>query len=199
MKEPLHQNISPVMTKTILVLLILVSSAFCILIIPQLLGAQTQKKADVWSRFKFFEGKWEGTGNGEPGTSKVEREYEFVLTGTFLSVKNKSTYAPQEKNPKGEVHEDWGFFSHDRARKLFVLRQFNMEGFVNQYILDTLHTDSIVIVFVTEAIENIAPGWKGKETYTILNDDEFVETFELAGPGKEFEVYSKNTLKRVRR
>lgn len=42
------------------------------------------------------------------GTSQVEREYEFVLTGTFLFVKNKSTYAPQEKNPKGEVHEDWG-------------------------------------------------------------------------------------------
>lgn len=90
-------------------------------------------------------------------------------------------------------------FSRDRVRKLFVLRQFNLEGFVNQYILDTLHTDSTAIVFVTEAIENIAPGWRGKEAYKIINADEFVETFELAAPGKEFEVYAENRLKRIRK
>lgn len=171
----------------------------CLLfILPIVAGAQTQKKEDVWKRFKFFEGTWQGTGSGEPGTSQVEREYEFVLAGKFLSVKNKSTYVPQEKNPKGEVHEEWGLFSRDRGRKLFVFRQFTVEGFVNQYILDTLHTDSTSIAFVTEAIENIPAGWRGKETYKIINADEFVETFELAGPGKEFEVYSENRLKRIR-
>jgi hypothetical protein len=29
-----------------------------------------------------------------------------------------------------------------------------------------------------------------------LNDDEFVEAFELAAPGKEFEVYAENRFKR---
>jgi hypothetical protein len=29
-----------------------------------------------------------------------------------------------------------------------------------------------------------------------LNDDEFVEVFELAAPGKEIEVYAENRFKR---
>lgn len=30
----------------------------------------------------------------------------------------------------------------------------------------------------------------------IVSNDEFTETFELAGPGKEFEVYTENRLRR---
>jgi len=61
----------------------------------------------MWTPFNFFIGTWQGTGTGQPGTSQVERTYEFVLSGKFLQVRNKSTYLPQEQNPKGEVHEDW--------------------------------------------------------------------------------------------
>ena len=72
-------------------------------------------------------------GNGQPGTSTVEREHHLVLGDRFMEARNRSTYVPQEKNPKGEVHEDIGLFSWDRARPRFVLRQFHVEGFVNQY------------------------------------------------------------------
>ena len=44
------------------------------------------------------------------------------------------------------------------------------------------------------------PG-KGKyeRVYEVINsENEFVEIFELAEPGKDFEVYSKATLKRVK-
>lgn len=170
-----------------------------LVLIPVLVFAQENKKEDVWKNFRFFEGTWEGTGAGEPGTSTVHREYQFVMNGTFLSVRNTSTYAPQEKNPRGELHEDWGMFSRDKARKLFVLRQFNKEGFVNQYIIDTLHSDSTALVFMTESIENIPAGWRGKETYRFLNGNEFVETFQLAAPGKDFEVYSEARLKRTKK
>ncbi|GAB4578982.1 MAG: hypothetical protein Fur0022_17190 [Anaerolineales bacterium] len=40
-------------------------------------------------------------------------------------------------------------------------------------------------------------GWRARETYPILNPDEFTETFELAGPGKDFEIYSQSHLTRV--
>jgi hypothetical protein len=53
-----------------------------------------------------------------------------------------------------------------------------------------------VIVFVTESIENIPAGWRAKETYQILGPDEFVETFELAVSGKEFELYTENRFTR---
>jgi hypothetical protein len=38
---------------------------------------------------------------------------------------------------------------------------------------------------------------KARETYEFMSDDEFVETFELAAPGKPFQVYSRSHLKRV--
>ncbi|HKZ36563.1 MAG TPA: hypothetical protein VJ184_02855 [Chryseolinea sp.] len=44
------------------------------------------------------------------------------------------------------------------------------------------------IVFISESIENIPPGFRAKETYQILNENEFTETFELAEPGKDFEI-----------
>lgn len=157
---------------------------------------QTTQKADVWEPLKFFVGTWEGTSKGQPGQGTCEREYQFALNGKFLHVKNKSTYAPQEKNPKGEVHEDMGFFSYDRSRKKFILRQFHVEGFVNQYLFDSKSEDGKTLSFITESIENIPAGFKAKETYRILNDSEFTETFELAEPGKAFEIYSETRFKR---
>ena len=166
------------------------------LLLCQPIRAQATQQPDVWDPLKYFVGSWEGKAKGQPGNGKVEREYQFVLNGKYLQAKNKSTYPPQEKNPKGEVHEDWGLFSYDRSRKQFVLRQFHIEGFVNQYALDRAASNDKTLVFVTESIENIPAGWRAKESYRILNNDEFVETFELAAPGKEFEVYAENRFKR---
>ena len=155
-----------------------------------------EKKQDVWAPFRFFVGSWEGAGEGCSGKSRTERHYEFVLNGNFLQVRNKCTFKPQKKNPKGETHEDTGFFSYDSNRKKFVLRQFHVEGFINQYVLDGFTDHDKTIVFVTESIENIPLGWRARETYRILNDDEFTEVFELAGPEKDFRVYTENRLRR---
>lgn len=87
--------------------------------------------------------------------------------------------------------------SYDRARESYVFRQFRIEGFVNQYLLDKIAEDGQPIRFITESIENIPPGWKARETYRILSPDEFVEVFELAPPDKEFELYTENRFKRV--
>jgi hypothetical protein len=169
---------------------------FLLFLIPMLVGAQETKKPDVWSPLKFFIGSWKGTGKGEPGISQVEREYQSTLKGKFIQINHKSVYAPQEKNPKGETHEDIGFFSYDRGRKQFVLRQFHIEGFVNQFRAETISEDGKLIVFISESLENIPAGYRAKETYRILNENEFIEIFEIAEPGKEFTVYSLNRFKR---
>jgi hypothetical protein len=171
----------------------------CAVLLCSPLLAQTGQQQDVWSPLKYFVGSWEGTAKGQAGNGKVEREYQFVLNGKFLQAKNKSTYPPQEKNPKGEVHEDWGFLSFDQGRKKFVLRQFHVEGFVNQYLLDSKSEDGKTLVFITESIENTPAGWKARETYRIVNDSEFTEVFELAAPGKDFELYSETKFKRKSR
>jgi hypothetical protein len=78
-----------------------------------------------------FLGRWTGTTEGRPGKGTVEREYVHLLGGRFIQVRNRSSYPPQEKNPKGEVHEDMGMFSFDTSRKAIVFRQFHVEGFVS--------------------------------------------------------------------
>lgn len=154
------------------------------------------KKPSPWEPMRFFVGTWTGVGSGQPGTSSVERAYSFALNDRFLEVRSKSTYLPQEENPKGEVHEDRGFISWDRSRRRFVFRQFHVEGFVNQYVADSVVASPDSIVFRSEAIENIPPGYRARETYRILGPDEFIERFELAEPNKEFALYSESRFKR---
>lgn len=168
-----------------------------ILVAASFLMAQTDKKDDPWIPLRYFVGQWRGTSSGEPGNGTAERKYEFALRGRYLRVSNKSVYPPQEKNKNGETHEDAGYFSYDKARKTFMLRQFHVEGFVNTYA-QQVGPDLKQLVFVSEAIENIPAGWRARETYSIISEDEFVERFDLAEPGKDFQTYVESRFRRVR-
>lgn len=170
-----------------------------LLFTPVLLFGQMTKQDSVWLPFKNMIGTWTGTSEDQPGNGKHERTYQIVLNKKFIEVKNKSTYPPSKDNPKGEVHEDHGFISYDRGRKTFVLRQFHIEGFVNQFKIESISPDGKTIVFISESIENIPAGYRAKESYQIISENEFIETFELAEPGKDFQLYSKAILKRVNR
>jgi hypothetical protein len=150
-----------------------------------------------WEIFRFFLGRWGGTGSGNPGESQVEREYRPVLNEQFIQITDRAVYLPQERNPEGEVHEEIGYISYDRDRGKFVLREFHVEGYVNQYVLEDRGPDGKVLVFRTEAIENIPTGWQARTTYEILGEDEFKETFDLAGPDKEWSCFITNVFKRV--
>ena len=94
--------------------------------------AGEQEPADAWEFVRNFEGDWTGTADGQFGKSTVDRTYTFVLDAAYLHEKDLSTYPPQDRNPDGEVHEHWSFFSHDHARQVLVLRQFHDERIVNQ-------------------------------------------------------------------
>jgi hypothetical protein len=160
-------------------------------------GAQQgPSKPDRFAPLRFLAGTWRGDQAGQPGRGTAERTYQFILNDRFLQETNTSTYPPQEKNKNGEVHHHMSMISFDTARKLFVFRQFHTEGFVNTYVQQTTPDDR-TIVFVSEAIENIPAGYRARETYTILSRDEFIERFEIAEPGKDFELYSQAHLKRV--
>jgi hypothetical protein len=141
-------------------------------------------------------GKWTGTSEGQPGKGSSERVYERVLRSRFIRARNTAVYPPQEKNPKGETHEDEGVFSFDRARKLIVFRQFHVEGFVTTYVQDAA-AEPGTLSFTSESIENIPAGWRARETYRFHGPDEVEEIFELAEAGKPFTVYSRTRLKRV--
>jgi hypothetical protein len=145
----------------------------------------------------FLVGRWEGSSEGQPGKANVQREYARILNSRFIRVQNQSVYPPQDKNPKGETHEDLGVFSFDKSRGRAVFRQFHIEGYVNHYVADS-EVRPGKVVFTSEAIENIPAGYRARETYVVLGPDEFDELFELAEPGKPFELYSRAHLRRVR-
>jgi hypothetical protein len=161
-------------------------------------GAQESvPKTDRFAPLRFLVGTWRGDQAGKPGQGSVERTYQFILNDRFLQETNTSTYPPQENNKTGEIHHHMSVISYDAARQAFVFRQFHTEGFVNTYVQEP-GTNARTIVFVSEAIENIPAGWRARETYTMLNENEFTERFDLAEPGREFELYSEAHLKRVR-
>jgi hypothetical protein len=54
-----------------------------------------------------------------------------------------------------------------------------------------------ILEFESESIENFIDDWKAKEVYKIINENEFVEIFYLAAPGKEYSEYVRNTFKRI--
>jgi len=160
-------------------------------------GQQSTSENQLLGALDPFIGRWTGTSEGQPGKGTVHREYTRILNSRFVHAKNRSVYASQERNPKGEQHEDLGVFSADRSRKLIVLRQFHVEGVVNQYVQQPTAADR-TLVFVTESTENVPTGWRARETYRFINVDEFEELFELAEPGKPFELYSRTQLRRAK-
>ena len=160
-------------------------------------AASAQTAPAPLASFDPLIGKWQGTQEGQPGTGTVEREYSRILRSRFIQMTNRSVYPAQEKNPKGEEHEDIGIFSNDSARKRITFRQYHVEGFVVQYVMEPVEKAG-TLVFISESIANIPVGYRARETYNIIGPDEFEEIFELAEPGRDFAVYSRSRLIRVR-
>ena len=79
-----------------------------------------------------------------------------------------------------------------------MLREFQVEGYVNQYLLEGDARDESTFIFVTEAIENMPPDWRARTTPEILSEDRFREIFELAGPGKGWGWFFMIEFQRVK-
>ncbi len=169
-----------------------------ILLLPAVLFAQADQKEDVWQTLRFLEGTWTGQGDGMSGVSNVTQTYAFILGSKFMEMRTRSEFKPQEKNPKGEIHEDLGLFSYDGARKTFVLRSFYVEGFVNRYVLEEISTDGRTLTFVTEAVENAPPGTKAKLVFIWDGKRVLEQSFFVAFPGQELSCFSTNRMTRSR-
>lgn len=168
----------------------------CVIVfVPFLVATGQESGGDVWKPLRFLEGTWEGKGKGVSGESTVTQEYRFVFNENFLRMTTKAVFNPQEKNPKGEIHEDVGYFSYDQSRKMFVLRGFYAEGFINQYT-GIISDDGLEITFVTESIENAPPGTRAKLVFRKTGETALEQAFHVAWPEKEFGCLSTNTLRK---
>jgi hypothetical protein len=170
------------MTRHVLAILVLAASL-----------ASAQPPQAGLERLSFMVGEWRGTSRGEPGEGTVERVCARVLNDRFIECRTTVTYAAQAANPTGEIHVERAFYSYDRSSRKLRLRQFHGEGFVNTY------AEGEPLWFVTAEIENVPAGWRARETYEHASPDTWSERFELAGPGKDFKLYTAATLQRVRK
>ena len=142
-------------------------------------------KINPWDTLKVLEGKWVAD---KPGVSKNTQQYSFILKNKYLQMKTRSVFEPTEKKPKGEIHEDMAIFSYDKTRKLFVMRGFYVEGFVNTYTL-TKSEDGKTLTFLSEDIENGMPGMKAKLVFKLISETEYEQSFYVAFPNKDYSCF----------
>jgi hypothetical protein len=53
------------------------------------------------------------------------------------------------------------------------------------------------LTFESEAIENIAAGFRAREGYSFVDEDHFEEIFGVAEPGRDFSLYAHNRSRRA--
>jgi predicted enzyme related to lactoylglutathione lyase len=154
-------------------------------------------QTDPFQQISFAFGEWEGTGEGfGSNRSTIESRFEPVMNGNYIEVTNESWFESTEENPQGDHHIDNGFISYDKDRGTLVYRQFNNEGYINQYVLnDTLSSDS-ELVFETESIENFVPNGKARITIRRIADDTMETVFDVSFPNSGYTCFSTNQLKR---
>lgn len=164
------------------------------LLIPCLLPAQE----NPFDRLSFLIGEWKGTGSGFGNrNSTIQSSFQTVMNENYIEVINESWFDPTENNPGGEHHVDKGFISYDKDRKAIVFRQFNIEGYINQYVLNDSLSSENVIVFETENIENFVPGGSARWTINILDKNEIETVFDVSFSGKEYSCFGTNHLTRA--
>ena len=168
----------------------------CILLLCFITAVSTTQDNE-FERIEFVLGQWAGTGTGfGNSTSVIESHFISIMDGRYIEVKNDSKFEPTENNPEGENHVDWGIISYDKSRKKIVYRQFNNEGYVNQYVLNDSLSDDSTAVFETEKIENFVDGGKARLTIKKKSQNEIETIFDVSFPGREFACFGTNKLKR---
>lgn len=145
---------------------------------------------DPFEPLRYLEGTWVPI---KPDVTNTQT-YRFIFNGKYLQMKTKGVFKPTENKPKGEIHEDIGFFSFDKIRKKLVLRSFHTEGFVNQYILKETANNGYKLIFITESVESAPPGTTAKLVFDRLSENELSQQFYIAWPDTEFSCYFDNRL-----
>ena len=111
----------------------------------------------------------------------------FVLRDRFIEGRTTSTYPPQEKNPKGEVHEDIAFISlrpeqQDVQNAAVPRRRLRYRICGDSRPAHPRSSSAAKASRIYRAV-----GARAKRGASLATTS-FVELFELAEPGKDFTV-----------
>jgi len=161
-----------------------------------LVSAFANGQTDPFEKLNVLIGDWTGSGSGFGNDrSKIESGFQYVMDAKYIEVINDSKFEPTTDNPQGEHHVDKGFISFDQERNLILYRQFNIEGYVNQYVLNLSESNDSTLVFETEEIENLSGG-RARWTILIISDTKIETVFDVSFGGDEFTCLGINELER---
>lgn len=146
----------------------------------------------------FLIGNWQGVETGVAGDGIGFRTYSYELNENYIYEKNQSTFPKTEKKPKGEVHRDFGVFSFNSNKNEIIYRSFNVEGFTNIFVLDTVLSTIDKLVFITREIENNPGNWKARVVIEKIIETEFQESFDIATDGETFKDFISNRWYKVK-
>ena len=162
-----------------------------------LLGTAAEAQPLLGKKFNGILGEWQGTGEGfSGGKSIINSSFKLIMEGRYVEIKNHSEFNPTDQHPEGEIHIDHGYVSFDKTRLKYIYRQFNIEGYVNQFVLNEECSNDSTFVFETETIENFVPGGKARFTIQLKGRDNIETIFDVSFPGKEYACFGTNWLSR---
>ncbi len=143
---------------------------------------------DYWNILEGFLGEWIGEISGKPGKGSGFAKYKKVLLSKFIYYKVRAEFPPQKNNIDGEIHEDAGYFSYDKFSNRGFLRVFYGEGYISKYVLINVDKKNSVLIFEANENENLPPGFRAKITLQLETISTINEKFELASPGKDYDM-----------
>jgi len=153
---------------------------------------------DRWEHAQQLLGRWEGPATGRPGTGEQVREYRSILQGRFIQGTDQTQWVPTPEMPAGLFHEDLAVLGWNEATGQLTMRSFHAEGFVHDYRCVDAAPDGSRLVFEADQVENGPLGMRARETLEFRGPDGLESTFELALPGRDFELYTHEQLRRTR-
>jgi hypothetical protein len=112
----------------------------------------------------------------------------------FMAERTVAIFPPDTASTNFEVHQDLSYYYLDSVNNQVKSTTFFVESYVST---STWRDMGDRLVSESTRIENGPPGMRTRFTLEKQSEDRFIETFELAMPGEEFEIAERLVLVRV--
>ncbi len=142
-------------------------------------------------------GEWRGYGRFEERVTYLHRKYSYDLGGMYLVERTVDVFPPPEPSTDFEVHQDFVVYYRDTTTGALKAKAFFVEAFVTSETVSGGENNKPLVMESTQ-IENAPPGLRTRFTLTRETDARFKETFEIAKPGKEYELVEELVMERLR-
>ena len=157
-------------------------------IVAALLAAPAMA-ADDWGPVQFLIGKWTGEGSGQPGNGAGAFSLLPDLQGKVLVRKSFAEY-PAAGGKPATRHDDLMIVYRQPGSAELRAAYYDSEGHIIAYVVQAVEGG---VAFVSDSPRDQA---RYRLTYVAAGKDRAHLKFEIAPPGKDFNVYLEAGIRR---